>query len=181
MLRRGNSEDGDDIEQGGNLSNSAEPLLGTADESLRGTTADPLNYLRAILFSNYVHVLFIFLPFGLASGALGWSPGVVFLTNCFAMIPLASLLSFATEDLSKGLGQGLGGLLNVTFGNATELIVGIVALKQGQVKLIQTAMLGSVLSSLLFVISGVLTLAYKLGARTVFCSWRDTNDRVCFQ
>ena len=162
MLRRRNSEDDDDdIEQGRNLYNSSEPLPGTADESHHGTSTDPLNYLRVILFSNYVHVLLIVLPFGLASGALGWSPSVVFLTNCFAMVPLASLLSFATEDLSKGLGQGLGGLLNVTFGNATELIVGIVALKQGQVKLIQTAMLGSVLSSLLFVISSVLLLLIK--------------------
>ena len=78
---------------------------------------------------------------------------MVFATNFFALMPLAGLLSFATEELSKKVGQAIGGLLNVTFGNATELIVGIVALKDGQVKLIQTTMLGSILSSLLFVIS----------------------------
>ena len=66
-------------------------------------------------------------------------------------MPLASLLSVATEALSESAGPAIGGLLNVTFGNATELIVGIVSLRNGQVKLIQTTMLGSILSSLLFV------------------------------
>jgi hypothetical protein len=111
-----------------------------------------LDDLRTILFSGYINVLLSFLPFALLSGALEWSPTIVFVTNFFAMMPLAALLSFATEELSKSVGQGIGGLLNVTFGNATELIVGIIALKEGQVKLIQTTMLGSILSSLLFVI-----------------------------
>ena len=77
------------------------------------------------LTSNYVNVLLIFVPLGIISGAVGWSPTATFILNFLAIIPLASLLSFATEELSFKLGQTLGGLLNATFGNAVELIVRI--------------------------------------------------------
>ena len=76
-----------------------------------------------VLKSNYVNVLLVFVPLGIISGAMGWSPTAVFLMNFFAIIPLAALLSFATEELSVKLGQTLGGLLNASFGNAVELIV----------------------------------------------------------
>ena len=75
------------------------------------------------LASNYVNVLLVFVPLGIISGAVGWSPTATFILNFLAIIPLASLLSFATEELAAKLGQTLGGLLNATFGNAVELIV----------------------------------------------------------
>jgi Ca2+:H+ antiporter len=53
----------------------------------------------------------------------GWNPTTVFVLNFFAIVPLAAVLSFATEEISAKLGQTLGGLLNATFGNAVELIV----------------------------------------------------------
>jgi Ca2+:H+ antiporter len=77
------------------------------------------------LASNYVNVLLVFVPLGIISGALGWNPNVVFCLNFLAIVPLASLLSFATEELSAKLGETIGGLLNATFGNAVELIVSI--------------------------------------------------------
>ena len=76
-----------------------------------------------VLKSNYVNVLLVFVPLGIIAGLLNWSPTVIFLLNFFAIIPLASLLSFATEELAVPLGETLGGLLNATFGNAVELIV----------------------------------------------------------
>ena len=79
------------------------------------------------LISNYVNVLLVFVPLGIISGALHWNPTTTFILNFFAIIPLASLLSFATEELSVKLGQTLGGLLNATFGNAVELIVSLSA------------------------------------------------------
>ena len=78
-----------------------------------------------VLASNYVNVLLVFVPLGIIAGAVGWSPTAVFVLNFLAIIPLAALLSFATEELSVKLGQTLGGLLNATFGNAVELIVGV--------------------------------------------------------
>ena len=75
------------------------------------------------LISNPVNVLLVFVPLGIIAGALHWSPTAIFVLNFLAIVPLASLLSFATEELSVKLGQTLGGLLNATFGNAVELIV----------------------------------------------------------
>lgn len=62
-------------------------------------------------------------PIGIVAGALNWNPTAVFTINFLAIIPLAAVLSFATEMLASKLGQAMGGLLNATFGNAVELIV----------------------------------------------------------
>lgn len=77
----------------------------------------------ATLASNYVNVLLVFVPLGIVSGVLDWGASTVFILNFFAIMPLASLLSFATEELAATMGQTLGGLMNATFGNAVELIV----------------------------------------------------------
>lgn len=76
-----------------------------------------------VLTSNYVNVLLVFVPAGIALGAIDANPTAVFVVNFLAIVPLASLLSFATEELSAKLGQTIGGLLNASFGNAVELIV----------------------------------------------------------
>ncbi|KAF2110581.1 Sodium/calcium exchanger protein-domain-containing protein [Lophiotrema nucula] len=104
------------------------------------------------LASNYVNVLLIVVPFGIIAGALKWNPTAVFVLNFVAIIPLAALLSFATEELSAKLGQTLGGLMNATFGNAVELIVSIVALREGEIRIVQSSMLGSILSNILLVL-----------------------------
>lgn len=75
------------------------------------------------LVRDYVNVLLIFVPLGIIAGALHWDSTAIFVLNFFAIIPLASLLSFATEELAATMGQALGGLMNATFGNAVELIV----------------------------------------------------------
>ncbi len=136
----------------GNLDcpDSRTPLLGVGPPH-RFRRLRFIHVLRVIIFSNYVNVMLIFLPFGIISGALGWTAPLTFVFNFLAIIALASLLSFATEELSKKVGQTIGGLLNASFGNATELIVSIVALSQGQIKLVQASMLGSILSNLLLV------------------------------
>lgn len=123
---------------------------------------------KLTLLSNYVNVLLVFVPLGIIAGATGWNPTVVFVLNFLAIIPLAALLSFATEEISAKLGQTMGGLLNATFGNAVELIVrtpilfsiaanstakvSIVALKEGEIRIVQSSMLGSILSNVLLVL-----------------------------
>lgn len=104
-----------------------------------------------VLISNYTNVLLVFVPAGIALGATGGDPVVVFVLNFLAIIPLAALLAFATEELSAKLGQTIGGLMNATFGNAVELIVSIVALREGQIRIVQASMLGSILSNILLV------------------------------
>ncbi|GAV27385.1 hypothetical protein PMKS-000852 [Pichia membranifaciens] len=70
-----------------------------------------------------------------------------------AIIPLASLLAFATEELGESIhNDSIAGLLNATFGNAVEVIVSVIALRQNQVTVVQASMLGSILSNLLLVL-----------------------------
>ncbi|WEW58368.1 Vacuolar calcium ion transporter [Emydomyces testavorans] len=106
----------------------------------------------ATLVSNYVNILLIFVPLGIISGMVGWNPTTTFILNFLAIIPLASLLSFATEELAATLGETLGGLLNATFGNAVELIVSIIALQRDEIRIVQASMLGSILSNILLVL-----------------------------
>ena len=101
---------------------------------------------------DYVNVLLVFVPLGIIAGVLDWDAGAVFALNFLAIIPLASLLGFATEELAATMGQALGGLMNATFGNAVELIVSIIAIKDGQVRVVQASMLGSILSNILLVL-----------------------------
>lgn len=72
---------------------------------------------------DYLNLLLVFVPLGIVAGELHWEATAVFGLNFVAIIPLASLLSFATEELAATMGQTLGGLMNATFGNAVELIV----------------------------------------------------------
>ena len=95
-------------------------------EDERAWVRYPANFLRLTwetLSSNYVNVLLVFVPVGIVLGALDLNPMAVFIVNFLAIVPLAALLSFATEELSAKLGQTVGGLMNATFGNAVELIV----------------------------------------------------------
>lgn len=106
---------------------------------------------KVTLLSNYVNFLLVMVPIGIVAGKLHWDATVVFTLNFFAIIPLAAVLSFATEEIAEKLGKTLGGLLNATFGNAVELIVSIVALKDNQIEVVQASMLGSILSNILLV------------------------------
>lgn len=87
--------------------------------------SEAVHLAYATIVSNYVNVLLIFVPLGIISPLVGWSPSATFVLNFLAIIPLASLLSFATEELAATMGETMGGLLNATFGNAVELIVSL--------------------------------------------------------
>lgn len=80
--------------------------------------------VRAVLLHSWVNVLLVFVPAGIVVQAIpGVHAGVVFAVNCVAIVPLAGLLSHATESVACKLGDTIGALLNVTFGNAVELII----------------------------------------------------------
>lgn len=107
--------------------------------------------LSVIFLSSWVNVLLVFVPLGIASHFV-WSPTVTFIMNFLAIIPLAKLLGFATEDIALRTGEVIGGLLNASFGNAVELIISVIALTQNLVVVVQASMLGSILSNLLLVL-----------------------------
>ncbi|KAL2853458.1 putative sodium/calcium transporter [Aspergillus pseudoustus] len=79
-------------------------------------------------------------------------PVAVFVVNFIAIIPLAAMLSYATEEIALRTGETIGGLLNASFGNAVELIVSIIALVHGEILIVQTSLIGSMLSNLLLVL-----------------------------
>ncbi|KAI8333388.1 calcium/proton exchanger [Chlamydoabsidia padenii] len=105
----------------------------------------------SIVRSSWLNPLVVFIPFGIVSHFV-WSPTVTFILNFIAIVPLAKLLGYATEDISLRVGEVLGGLLNASFGNAVELIVSIIALTKNLVIVVQASMLGSILSNLLLVL-----------------------------
>ena len=104
-----------------------------------------------ILSSAHINILLIFVPFAISSDLAGWSSTIVFTTSFLSLIPLAFLMSYSTRQASETVGSTVGGLFNITFSNVTELIVGIAALWNNEIELIQTTLLGSILSTLLFV------------------------------
>ncbi|KAF9095138.1 hypothetical protein BGX29_008413 [Mortierella sp. GBA35] len=111
-----------------------------------------LECLKVILFATRINVLLIFIPLGIIADKLHWAPVTIFVLNFIAIIPLAKLLGYATEEIAMRLGDNLGALLNASFGNAVELILSIVALKEGKIDVVQASVLGSVLSNLLLVL-----------------------------
>lgn len=78
---------------------------------------------KEILFSSWLNVLLVFVPAGIAVEAAHVNKTVVFALNAIAIIPLAGLLSHATESVASELGDTIGALMNITFGNAVELII----------------------------------------------------------
>jgi Ca2+:H+ antiporter len=95
--------------------------------------------------------LLIFLPISLAAHYLGFSPLIVFITSAIAILPLAIWLSTATEEIAVVTGPSIGGLLNAIFGNATELIIALVILKEGLIDIVKASLTGTILSNLLLV------------------------------
>lgn len=95
--------------------------------------------------------LLIFVPISAAAHFLGWGELVVFITAAIAIIPLAGWMGHATEEIAVVVGPSLGGLLNATFGNATELIIALVALNAGLINVVKSSITGSIIGNLLLV------------------------------
>mmetsp|Transcript_37477 Transcript_37477/g.84972 ORF Transcript_37477/g.84972 Transcript_37477/m.84972 type:complete len:290 (-) Transcript_37477:1148-2017(-) len=108
--------------------------------------------LSALLFGSHLNVLLVCTPFAFIAHNSGWGDGWVFTLSLLSIAPFAERLSFVTEQLAMHTSETLGGLLNATFGNVTELIVSLFALKEGMLRIVQVSLLGSILSNLLLVL-----------------------------
>lgn len=95
--------------------------------------------------------LLIFIPISIAAHFLEWGETVVFITAGLAIVPLAAFMGEATEEIAVVVGPNLGGLLNATFGNATELILAFVALREGLIDIVKATITGSIIGNLLLV------------------------------
>ena len=95
--------------------------------------------------------LLVFIPISIAADFLEWGALTVFITSALAIVPLAVWLSTATEEIAVVTGPSIGALLNAVFGNATELIIALVALKAGLVDIVKASITGTIISNLLLV------------------------------
>jgi Ca2+:H+ antiporter len=104
------------------------------------------------LRENWLLLLLVFVPVALLlEHVLEASALSIFLASAAAIIPLAALMGRATERLAERLGEGIGGLLNATFGNAAELIIAIIALRAGLFDLVKASITGSIIGNILLV------------------------------
>ena len=102
-------------------------------------------------FGHWRIAILVLLPGAVLAGALRINPVIVFAAAALALVPLASLLGEATEQLAGHVGATAGGLLNATLGNMTELIFGVIALRQGHVEVVKASLSGSIIGNLLLV------------------------------
>ena len=109
-------------------------------------------------------LLAVALPLSVAAERLDWGDGAVCVTAVLAILPLAVWLSTATEELAVALGPNLGALLNALFGNATELIIALTALRAGLVDIVKASITGTVMANLLLAL-GLSMLVGGIGRR----------------
>ena len=123
-----------------------------------GALAEARSSLWHMALGTKMNVLLVCAPLGVASDRLGWGSGVSAVLSLLALCPLAERLGFTTEQLALRTNDTLGALLNVTFGNATELILSIVALREGEIELIQMSLVGSILSNQFLVLGSAMVV-----------------------
>jgi Ca2+:H+ antiporter len=99
-----------------------------------------------------IYWLLVFVPISLAVGVAGSAPLAVFVTAGLAIVPLAAVIGRATESLAIRSGPRLGGLLNATFGNITELILGVLLVAAGEFEVVKASLIGSIIGNLVFVL-----------------------------
>ena len=113
-----------------------------------------------------VYYLGVFIPAAVALELAHASPVLVFTAAALGVIPTAALMGTATEEIAERTGPGIGGFLNVTFGNAPELIIAFFALKEGLHEVVKASIVGSIIGNILLV----------LGAAMLVGGWnRDTQ------
>src|SRR4051812_43934213 len=114
--------------------------------------------MRKLLFSGdgWPYWLVPFIPIAVVLDVAGADATAIFLTSALGVIPTAALMGRATEELAVRSGPGIGGLLNVTFGNAPELIIAMFALGEGLPEVVKAALGGSVLGNILLVLGAAM-------------------------
>jgi Ca2+:H+ antiporter len=119
----------------------------------------PFNLRRFLLSGQgWPYILVPFIPVAIVLNAINADPIVVFFSSALGVVPTASLMGKATEELATRSGPGIGGLLNVTFGNAPELIIAVFALHAGLQEVVKASIIGSILGNLLLVMGAAMLI-----------------------
>jgi Ca2+:H+ antiporter len=133
------------------------------------STAPPPRGLRRFLLTaqGWPYLLVPFIPIAIVLEFADASPVAIFFISALGVIPTAALMGRATEELAARAGPGIGGLLNVTFGNAPELIIAFFALNKGLHEVVKASLVGSIMGNILLV----------LGAAMFFGGWGRDRQR----
>ena len=107
--------------------------------------------MRPFAVEHLLNWFLVFVPIAIVLEVIEASAIAIFATSCLAIVPLAGLMGKATEHLAEKLGEGIGGLLNATFGNAAELIIAIAALQRGLTDVVKASITGSIIGNILLV------------------------------
>jgi Ca2+:H+ antiporter len=106
--------------------------------------------------SGWPYLLVPFIPLAILFELTHSAAGLIFFTAALGVIPTAALMGRATEEVAAQSGPGIGGLLNVTFGNAPELIIAIFALEAGLQEVVKASIIGSILGNILLVMGAAM-------------------------
>jgi Ca2+:H+ antiporter len=101
---------------------------------------------------NLLNLFLVCVPIAVVLELAHANPIAIFAASALAIIPLAGWMGRATEHLAEKLGEGLGGLLNATFGNAAELIIALMALRKGLFDVVKASITGSIIGNILLVL-----------------------------
>jgi Ca2+:H+ antiporter len=131
-----------------------------------------------VWFRPSLNWLLVFIPISLALEYAHVPAPVLFFSAALAIVPIASLIVAATEQLATRTGDAIGGLLNATFGNAPELLIALVALRAGFFDMVRASIIGSILANLMlasgvaFFLGGLRhhTQEYNAGAARLYSS-----------
>jgi Ca2+:H+ antiporter len=112
--------------------------------------------------SSIVYILLIFVPIAIVSEYTHVDHLILFVVAAIGLIPLAKLIGDSTEHLASHYGATLGSLLNVTFGNAAEIIIAIVAINAGLLELVKASITGAILGNILLIFGlSIVTSGFK--------------------
>jgi Ca2+:H+ antiporter len=117
--------------------------------------------------SGWPYLLAPFIPVAIVLELAGAGAGLVFFSAALGVIPTAALMGRATEEVAAQSGPGVGGLLNVTFGNAPELIIALFALEAGLHEVVKASIVGSILGNILLVMGAAMLAGGLTGDRKV--------------
>jgi Ca2+:H+ antiporter len=118
--------------------------------------------------------LLVFVPISVIVELVGGQPLAVFATACLAIVPLAALIGRSTESLAAHSGPRVGGLLNATFGNLTELVVAVLLVSAGEFEVVKASLIGSIVGNMVLVM-GASFFAGGLRHKELFFSNRSAG------
>ena len=97
--------------------------------------------------SGWPYLLAPFIPIAIALRLIDAGAGLIFFSAALGVIPTAALMGRATEEVAARSGPGIGGLLNVTFGNAAEFILALFVLRSGNLAVVKATITGSIIGN----------------------------------